>query len=193
MKAINVKVISDVVCNNLFRKFGLINNYKLDFTFSPVDQMIPEILKSGDEDFLLLHLSQYAFNSYGVSESFATNMDDIFVQLENLIKRSAGVDLLIHQVAAVQPELLKDPVYQVILDHHTKPEEAGQVFTRVQPKLAVFYHFVLLGTAKIPPVSEKDVLEMTRRTYAGPLVLGEDLMAFRIGRDAVEQIQPIAK
>jgi hypothetical protein len=42
-------------------------------------------------------------------------------------------------------------------------------------------------------VSEKDVLDMTRRTYAGPLVLGEDLMAFRIGRDAVEQIQPIAK
>jgi len=112
---------------------------------------------------------------------------------ENLIKRSAGVDLLIHQVAAVQPELLKDPVYQVILDHHTKPEEAGQVFTRVKPKLAVFYHFVLLGTAKIPPVSEKDVLEMTRRTYSGPLILGEDLMAFRVGRDSVEQIQPVSK
>ena len=82
MKAINVKVISDVVCNNLFRKFGLINDYKLDFIFSPVDQMIPEILNAGDEDFLLLHLSQYAFNSYGVSESFAANMDEIFVQLK---------------------------------------------------------------------------------------------------------------
>ena len=88
MKAINVKVISDVVCNNLFRKYGLINDYKLDFIFSPVDQIIPEILNAGDEDFLLLHLSQYAFNSYGVSESFAANMDEIFVQLENLIKRS---------------------------------------------------------------------------------------------------------
>jgi len=112
---------------------------------------------------------------------------------ENLIRRSAGTDLLIHQVAAVRPELLKDPVYQVILDHHTKPEEAGTVFTRIRPKLAVFYHFVLLGTAKIPPVTEKDVLEMTRRSYAGPLLLGEDLMAFRIGRDAVEQLQPAAK
>ncbi len=110
---------------------------------------------------------------------------------DNLIRGAAGADLLIHQVAAVQPELLKDPVYQVILDHHTKPEEAGDVFTRVSPKLAVFYHFVLLGTAKIPPVSEKDVFEMTRRTYAGPLVLGEDLMAFRIGRDGVEQVRVI--
>ena len=112
---------------------------------------------------------------------------------DNLIRGAAGTDLLIHQVAAVQPELLKDPVYQVILDHHTKPEEAGDVFTRVSPKLAVFYHFVLLGTAKIPPVSEREVLEMTRRTYAGPLVLGEDLMAFRIGRDGVAQIQPMPK
>jgi len=109
---------------------------------------------------------------------------------ENLIRRAAGTDLLVHQVAAVQPELLKDPVYQVILDHHTKPEEAGEVFTRVRPKLAVFYHFVLLGTAKIPPLTEKDVLEMARRTYSGPLVIGEDLMSFRIGRDGVDRILP---
>lgn len=107
---------------------------------------------------------------------------------ENLIKWAAGTDLLIHQVAAVRPELLKDPVYQVILDHHTKPEEAGEVFTRVRPQLAVYYHFVLLGSAKVPPVTEKDLLEMTRRTYSGPLVLGEDLMSFRIERERVEQI-----
>jgi FkbH-like protein len=88
MKSINIKVISDVVCNNLFRKFGPIGDYKLVFSFTPVDQMIPEILKAGDEDFLLVHISQYAFNSYGVSELFAANMDEIFVQLDKLIKRS---------------------------------------------------------------------------------------------------------
>ena len=60
------------------------------------------------------------------------------------------------------------------------------------PKLAVFYHFVLLGTAKVTPVSEKDVLEVTHHPHAGPLIWGEDLITFRIGRDAVEQIQPIA-
>lgn len=88
MKKINVKVISDVVCNNLFRKFAPIGDYNFSFVFSPVDQMIPEILASGDEDFLLLHLSQYAFNSYGVSESFDANMEEILAQLENLTKRS---------------------------------------------------------------------------------------------------------
>jgi ribonuclease Z len=47
---------------------------------------------------------------------------------ENLIKHATGTDLLIHQVAAVRPELLASPVFQVILAHHTKPEEAGIVF-----------------------------------------------------------------
>ncbi len=55
---------------------------------------------------------------------------------ENLIKHAAGSQLLIHQVAAVRDELLKLPTYKVILAHHTQPEEAGVVFSRVKPKLA---------------------------------------------------------
>jgi len=108
---------------------------------------------------------------------------------ENLIRHASGVDLLIHQVAAVREELLKNPVYQVILDHHTKPDEAGVVFSRAKPKLAVYYHFVLLGTPQVAPPSEKDVLDLTRKTYAGPLVIGEDLMSFRIDANGVEMKQ----
>ncbi len=104
---------------------------------------------------------------------------------ENLITHSTGTDLLIHQVAAVRPELLASPVFQVILAHHTKPEEAGVVFSRVNPKLAVFYHFSLLGTPKVPPMTVQEVLELTRKSYKGPLVAGEDLMVFRIGREGV--------
>ena len=104
---------------------------------------------------------------------------------ENLIKQAAGSDLLIHQVAAVRPELLANPVFKIILAHHTQPEEAGVVFSRVKPRLAVYYHFVLLGTPGVPAVKEADVLEMTRKTYAGPLTIGEDLMAFRLDADQV--------
>jgi ribonuclease Z len=104
---------------------------------------------------------------------------------ENLIKHAAGSHLLIHQVAAANEELLKLPTFKAILDHHTLPQEAGIVFTKVQPKLAVFYHFVLLGTAKIPAVTESQVLEMTRQTYQGPLLIGEDMMAFRIDANEV--------
>lgn len=104
---------------------------------------------------------------------------------ENLIKYATGTDLLIHQVAAVCPELLASPVFQVILAHHTKPEEAGVVFTRTKPKLAVFYHFSLLGTPQVPPMTEQEVVELTRKNYSGPLLVGEDLMVFRVGRDGV--------
>lgn len=104
---------------------------------------------------------------------------------ENLIKQAVGTDLLIHQVAAAPEALLKNPVFQVILAHHTKPDEAGTLFTRVKPKLAVFYHFVLLGTPAVPALTEKDVFEMARKTYDGPLLIGEDLMGFRLERDAV--------
>ena len=102
---------------------------------------------------------------------------------ENLIQNASGTDLLIHQVAAVRDALLKTPTFKVILAHHTQPDEAGVVFSRVKPKQAVFYHFVLLGTPAVPAVTEKEVLRMTRKTYDGPLLIGEDLMAFRIDRD----------
>jgi len=109
---------------------------------------------------------------------------------ENLIDKAAGTDLLIHQVAAASDALLKNPVFKVILAHHTQPDEAGTVFSRVKPKLAVYYHFVLLGAPGIAAVTEKEVFEMTRKTYAGPLLIGEDLMAFRIERDQVVQLPP---
>lgn len=112
---------------------------------------------------------------------------------ENLIKHATGVDLLIHQVAAARPELLKIPAFKVIMAHHTSPAEAGTVFTRAKPKLAVYYHFVLLGTPKIKPLEEADVLEMTRTTYKGPLLIGEDLTAFVVGKDDVKVIEPMKK
>ena len=43
---------------------------------------------------------------------------------ENLIRHATGTDLLIHQVAAVRDELLANPVFKVILAHHTQPGEA---------------------------------------------------------------------
>ncbi len=109
---------------------------------------------------------------------------------ENLIRYAANTDLLIHQVAAAREELAVLPAFKVILEHHTKPEEAGVVFTRTKPKLAVYYHFVLLGTPKVPPMTEQEVVEMTRKTYTGPLLVGEDLMAFRIDADRVVQLPP---
>ena len=104
---------------------------------------------------------------------------------ENLIRHATGTDLLIHSVAAVRPELLASPVFQAILAHHTKPDEAGTVFTRTKPKLAVFSHLTLLGTPQVTAVTEQEVVELARKNYSGPLLVGEDLMVFRVGREGV--------
>jgi ribonuclease Z len=101
---------------------------------------------------------------------------------ENVVKNAAGTDLLIHEVSAALPALLASSVpMQRIIAHHTTPLEAGAVFTRTKPKLAVYSHISLLSSEKIPEPTLDDVVAETRQTYKGPLVIGEDLMAFEIG------------
>src|SRR5262249_50221093 len=78
------------------------------------------------------------------------------------------------------PELMKEDYVRRIIAHHTTPSEAGRVFAQTKPKLAAYTHLVLLGTDQIPPPTVADVIAETRQTYPGPLVVGEDLMAFEI-------------
>jgi ribonuclease Z len=102
---------------------------------------------------------------------------------ENLIAAARGADLLIHEVALASDEqLASSKQFRRIFEHHTAPEQAGVVFKQVSPKLAVYTHFVILG--EFGPTTRKASLEnlikRTRRSYDGPLVLGEDLMSFII-------------
>jgi ribonuclease Z len=76
---------------------------------------------------------------------------------------------------------MKEAYVQRIIGHHTTPREAGRVFAQTKPKLAVFTHIVRLGSDEIAPPTVSDIVGETRETYDGPLVVGEDLMAFDIG------------
>lgn len=96
---------------------------------------------------------------------------------ENLIKHATGTDVLIHEVFAIAPRLAALPMLKAIADHHTSPEQAGTVFVRTKPRLAVYSHFALIET----PL--EDILTRTRTTYQGPLEAGEDLMRIAIGHD----------
>ncbi|MBI4263541.1 MAG: MBL fold metallo-hydrolase [Acidobacteria bacterium] len=92
---------------------------------------------------------------------------------ENLIKRASGVDLLVHEVAVRTGETQET---SRMLAHHTLPDQAGIVFTRTAPKLAVYSHVDMS-----PDVTHERLIEMTRQTYKGPLVVGVDLMSFDVG------------
>jgi ribonuclease Z len=101
---------------------------------------------------------------------------------DNLIRHARGVDLLVHEVvspetfqrAGARPERAKS-----VIAHHVTPEQAGEVFTKTQPRLAVYSHIVL------PFATEQDLIPPTRKTYSGPLELGEDLMIIEVGEQVV--------
>jgi ribonuclease Z len=104
---------------------------------------------------------------------------------ENVVKYGTGADLLIHEVFAVMPDLMKNPAIQLIAAHHVTPQEAGTVFSRSHPKLAVYTHLSIISTASVRAVTTDDIVAQTRETYKGPLVVGEDLMGFDIGSEGV--------
>ena len=99
---------------------------------------------------------------------------------ENVIKYGAGVDVLIHEVCVVRPELMSNISVQLVVAHHTTPQEAGKVFTLAKPKLAVYTHLVFLTNDRLPQPTVDDLVAATRQTYSGPLEVGEDLMSFEI-------------
>lgn len=99
----------------------------------------------------------------------------------NVIKYGAGVDLLVHEVAMARPELMQEAYIQRIVAHHTEPGDCGRVFAATRPKLAAFTHIVLLASNTVPPPALADLVAETRKTYDGPLEVGEDLMSFEIG------------
>lgn len=100
---------------------------------------------------------------------------------ENVIRYGRGTDLLIHEVAMAAPALMQIPAMQRIMSHHTTPKEAGMIFAKARPRLAVYSHIALLSNEKIAEPSLDDLVAETRQTYGGPLEVGEDLTAFEIG------------
>ena len=100
---------------------------------------------------------------------------------ENLIRHAQGADLLVHEVTAASGTAAETAAQlKRISSNHTTPEQAGEVFARVKPKLAVYNHLLLFGDASV-----EDLIPATRRNYSGPLLVGEDLMRIEIG-DSVE-------
>ena len=96
---------------------------------------------------------------------------------ENLIRHAQGADLLVHEVTAAGGSAAENAAQlKRIANNHTTPQQAGEIFSRVTPKLAVYNHLLLFGSARA-----EDLIPATRKHYSGPLVVGEDLMSIEIG------------
>ena len=105
---------------------------------------------------------------------------------ENLIRFAQGADVVVHDVIDVEAYQKSGTHFtpaqqQKVISHHTTPEQAGTIFSKIKPKLAVYSHIV--------PPEAPTLLEQTRKTYGGPLEVGADLMRIEIG-DKVSVLQP---
>ncbi len=92
----------------------------------------------------------------------------------NLVRHASGANVVIHEVMMVDPDLLAAMTSLGPMGHHTSPEDAGSLFAKIQPALAVYTHIVLART------SVEDLVRRTRTTYAGPLEVGSDLMTIDV-------------
>jgi ribonuclease Z len=102
---------------------------------------------------------------------------------ENLIRHAKGADVVVHEVAAAnEKSMQKFPLINKILGFHTSPEDAGNLFNQIKPKLAVYSHIVLLtADPSIPPPTIKEIISRTQKNYKGALEVGEDLLSIEIG------------
>lgn len=99
---------------------------------------------------------------------------------EELVRHSNGVDVLIHEVVSGEADRrlsqLRDPATtERVIAHHTTPDQAGRIFARVNPRLAVYSHIVP------SPATEDDLIPHTRRHYQGRLEVGVDGLTIDIG------------
>ena len=99
---------------------------------------------------------------------------------DNLIKHSQGTDLLVHEAIAPKARRARtggaNPERsRRIMSYHTTPEQAGEVFRHIKPKLAVFSH--------VPnaPGAADEIMTGTQGVYTGPVEMGEDLMTLDVG------------
>ena len=102
---------------------------------------------------------------------------------ENLIRRAEGVDLLIHEVVALATHLRAgDPagraatIIRRITRRPSRPASSSPASSRGSR---------CTRTSAARSATEQDVIAPTRKAYAGPLELGEDLMVIEIGETVV--------
>lgn len=96
------------------------------------------------------------------------------------IENAKHADLLIHESFPTVNQLIDsyrmspESAWPVGIRIHTQPAAAGKIFSLLEPRMAVAYHFI--GTV----ASRQEILSEIRSTYHGPMTLGEDLLVWNV-------------
>jgi ribonuclease Z len=106
----------------------------------------------------------------------------------NLVKHAQGADLLVHSVAIGSRKLEEaEPEYVGrFYKYLANPETVGRVLGEVKPRQAVFSHISLYSREGIPRATEEELMARVRAVYAGPVIVGQDLMSFVVSAAGVQ-------
>jgi ribonuclease Z len=104
---------------------------------------------------------------------------------EWFVKYAQDADLVIHECFVAVPDLVKKmgftPEQALIVGTqiHTAPEAFGKVMSKIEPRMAVAYHFFKDFD------TTAEVNDRIRTTYDGPLSLAEDFMVWNVTKDDI--------
>lgn len=95
---------------------------------------------------------------------------------ESLVAAAKGADVLVHEVHLPEHfDRVQDPkkpdVTARLKRYHSTPEEAAETAAKAGAKMLVFTHV-------IPGDAESEILRRARARFAGPVVVGRDLLRF---------------
>ncbi len=98
---------------------------------------------------------------------------------DNLVEAARNADLLVHEVFAHSHDGKSRLVgtrtaetMAAVASYHTTADEVGRIAREANVKCLVLNHIVP------PDADERQLIAAVRRTYSGPVIVGEDLMAF---------------
>jgi len=101
------------------------------------------------------------------------------------VDNARNADIVIHEAFPTVKQLvefngmLPESAWPVGTRVHTQPAAAGKVFSMVQPRMAIAYHFINEVRTRQAIFSE------IRSTYDGPVSLAEDLMVWNVTAEAI--------
>jgi ribonuclease Z len=101
------------------------------------------------------------------------------------VKYANDADLAVHECFVAVPDLVTKMRFtpeQALLvgtQIHTAPEAFGKVMSRIQPRMAIAYHFFKDFD------TTGQVNDRIRTTYDGPLSLAEDFMVWNVTKDEI--------
>jgi ribonuclease Z len=117
------------------------------------------------------------YNGHTVALSGDTRFDP------RVSENAKGADVVVHEVGGVSTHHLDEDWAKSSLAHHTSPEQAGEVFAKAQPRLAVFSHISRPGPQDDTNDDHALVARAQKAWPEGHILLGQDLTRIYVGKE----------